>query len=118
MVFPEPQWTIRAAADQQSRLYGYIDNTLTIYTQTGKKRSLCVDVPTELFPLLEKLLTAEQVEEATEAPAVLYLDQLKNGSWLFGVEGPKTWHLDLWAYRPSEAPPWVELTLSRRDVKR
>ncbi len=95
--FPEPQW--RWVGAEKKENYGFLSNEVTInYLQKQKK--VLVTVPTEIFLFLQQMLPTKYKDIKV---GKLYLDQLDNQYWVFGINYDKE-YIDLWVYANSGLP--------------
>lgn len=104
-MFDKEEWKI-VPADAPERYAGAIDNTVSVYLNSGEGYDVHIVVPSDLFSYLHKHLRYS-VEEMWKYPVRLLLDQISNThGFLFAVMlGKANDVVYLWQYL--SLPQWA-----------
>lgn len=111
MMFQQPMWRWTTAYSPIS--YGFVSNEVDILTARNRTATAYVHVPSEIFQLINLLLTDAEKAEALQDGIRFYADETDK-HWVFGFEVPEgeTWR-DLWTYSKTKTPPWLDLALRK-----
>lgn len=99
MMFDSPLFPLIPAS--RTMLYGNVSNLLEV-AKAGKVKRVPIEVHTSLFGLMSTLSVP------VESHVSLYLD-FDRGAWLFGFSVDEKEVYDLWHYRESKLPAWLEI---------
>ena len=104
-MFDKEEWKI-VPADAPEKYAGAIDNSVSVYLNSGEGYDVLIVVPSDLFSYLPKHFLYS-VEEMRLYPLRLFLDQISNThGFVFGITGGRTGEsVYLWQY-PS-LPTWA-----------
>lgn len=112
MVFDKPQWRIKLALDIPD--CNRVKGILHLCCANRKQYYSAIEVPPEAYLLVEKLMGKDY------GLVYFYLDETRQGNFLFGMEdaaGPMGRQVDLWRMPASQIQDWMKLNSHEKAAK-